>query len=90
MARKSVPRRAAYCWRVPGLQFREMPLSDLCCGSAGIYNVVQNDMAMAILEKKMEHVNATGAQSSPPPIPAACCNSKPARVSTATASASYI
>jgi len=47
---------------VPGLQFREMPLSDLCCGSAGIYNVVENEMAMAVLEKKMQHVNSTNAE----------------------------
>jgi glycolate oxidase iron-sulfur subunit len=46
---------------IPGLQFREMPLADLCCGSAGIYNVVENDMAMAVLEKKMQSVKATGA-----------------------------
>jgi glycolate oxidase iron-sulfur subunit len=38
-----------------------MPLSDLCCGSAGIYNVVQSGMSMQILEKKMENVNRTGA-----------------------------
>ncbi|HYI96858.1 MAG TPA: heterodisulfide reductase-related iron-sulfur binding cluster [Bryobacteraceae bacterium] len=43
---------------VPGLTLKEMPMSDLCCGSAGIYNVVQNDMAMALLEKKMRYVNA--------------------------------
>ncbi len=48
---------------VPGLKLREMPLSDLCCGSAGIYNVVHTDMAMALLEKKMEQVNGTGAQA---------------------------
>jgi glycolate oxidase iron-sulfur subunit len=47
---------------VPGLEFREMPLADLCCGSAGIYNVVENEMAMALLEKKMQSVNSTGAQ----------------------------
>ena len=46
---------------VPGLTFREMPLSDLCCGSAGIYNVVRNEMSMRILETKMENVNRTGA-----------------------------
>jgi glycolate oxidase iron-sulfur subunit len=46
---------------VPGLQFREMPMSDLCCGSAGIYNVVQNEMAMQILKSKMDYVNTTGA-----------------------------
>jgi glycolate oxidase iron-sulfur subunit len=47
---------------IPGLTFREMPLSDLCCGSAGIYNVVQNEMSMQILERKMESVNSTGAE----------------------------
>lgn len=46
---------------VPGLTFREMPSSDVCCGSAGIYNVVQNAMAMQILERKMEAVNSTAA-----------------------------
>lgn len=47
---------------VPGLELREMQLPDLCCGSAGIYNVLHTEMAMALLEKKMEAVNATGAQ----------------------------
>lgn len=46
---------------VPGLTFREMAHPDTCCGSAGVYNVVHNDMAMAILRKKMDDVNATGA-----------------------------
>ena len=46
---------------VPGLTFRAMPSSDVCCGSAGIYNIVQNPMAMRILAHKMESVNATGA-----------------------------
>ncbi len=38
-----------------------MQLSDQCCGSAGIYNVVHTGMAMALLRKKMDTVNATGA-----------------------------
>jgi glycolate oxidase iron-sulfur subunit len=46
---------------VPGLTFRAMPSSDVCCGSAGIYNIVQNAMAMQILAHKMESVNSTGA-----------------------------
>lgn len=48
---------------VPGLTIKEMAGSDICCGSAGIYNVVQNDMAMALLEKKMANVNRTGAST---------------------------
>ncbi len=47
---------------IPELQLKEMPLSDLCCGSAGVYNVVHNDMSMALLEQKMDNVNLTGAQ----------------------------
>ena len=47
--------------RIPELQFREMPFSDICCGSAGIYNVVENAMSMQILSRKMESVNSTGA-----------------------------
>jgi len=46
---------------VPGLELREMQLSDLCCGSAGIYNVVHTGMSMSLLRKKMDSVNATGA-----------------------------
>jgi glycolate oxidase iron-sulfur subunit len=47
--------------QVPGLTLKEMPMSDLCCGSAGIYNVVHTDMALALLEKKMRSANSTGA-----------------------------
>lgn len=47
---------------IPGLTFREMPMADLCCGSAGIYNVVHNELAMKILQHKMEYVASTGAK----------------------------
>lgn len=46
---------------IPGLTFREMPGADLCCGSAGIYNVVQNEMSMSLLRGKMDSVNVTSA-----------------------------
>ncbi len=47
--------------RVPGLEFRELPLAEICCGSAGIYNIAHNDLSMELLEKKIQAVNATGA-----------------------------
>jgi len=56
---RSAPRKLLNS--VPGLQLKEMALSDLCCGSAGIYNVVHTNMALALLRKKMDSVNATGA-----------------------------
>jgi len=46
---------------VPGLAFREMLGPDLCCGSAGIYNVLHSGMSGQILARKMECVNSTGA-----------------------------
>jgi glycolate oxidase iron-sulfur subunit len=57
---RSAPRKLLAA--VPGLEFREMPGADICCGSAGIYNVVQNEMSMQILRTKMAAVNATAAQ----------------------------
>src|SRR5581483_6820983 len=47
---------------IPGLRYREMPMADLCCGSAGIYNLAHTDMAMRILEAKMANVNLTEAE----------------------------
>ncbi len=57
---RSAPRKLLRS--IPGLTFREMPLSDICCGSAGIYNIIHTDMAMALLEKKMASVNGTRAE----------------------------
>jgi glycolate oxidase iron-sulfur subunit len=56
---RSAPRQLLAA--VPGLTFQEMTGADICCGSAGIYNVVQNEMSAQILTHKMENVNATKA-----------------------------
>jgi len=47
---------------VAGAQFVEMVDSDRCCGSAGIYNLTQPEMAGDILDKKMECAKNTSAQ----------------------------
>jgi glycolate oxidase iron-sulfur subunit len=57
---KAAPRKLLRA--IPGMTFREMPNSDVCCGSAGIYNVVQNEMATAILERKMSSANSVPAE----------------------------
>ena len=48
---------------IPQLEFRELPLSEICCGSAGVYNVEHTGMSMALLEKKMQWVATTGADT---------------------------
>jgi glycolate oxidase iron-sulfur subunit len=49
--------------RIPGLEVVEPAEQDLCCGSAGIYNVVQPEAARELGERKAAHVLATGAQA---------------------------
>ena len=46
---------------IPGLELREMERADQCCGSAGIYNVLQPEIADALLEDRMNVAGATGA-----------------------------
>lgn len=46
---------------IPNVRFVEMNQADMCCGSAGIYNIVHYDESMTILDEKMENVKATEA-----------------------------
>jgi glycolate oxidase iron-sulfur subunit len=48
--------------RIPGLEVVEPAEQDLCCGSAGIYNVVQADAARELGDRKAANVIATRAQ----------------------------
>jgi len=41
-----------------GAQVVELPHPDQCCGSAGVYNVTQNELSMRILEAKMDDVQS--------------------------------
>lgn len=46
---------------LPGVELVEMKDAGSCCGSAGIYNITQPEMANRLLEKKMDDANATTA-----------------------------
>src|SRR5690625_2687168 len=46
---------------IKGVHYIEMQDASRCCGSAGIYNIVETDMAMQILDYKMEQVTKTKA-----------------------------
>lgn len=41
---------------VPGIIYQELPDMQMCCGSAGIYNIVNYTESMAILDVKMQNV----------------------------------
>jgi glycolate oxidase iron-sulfur subunit len=44
---------------IPGLRFVEMKESSLCCGSAGIYNLIRREMANDLGDRKALHVIET-------------------------------
>jgi glycolate oxidase iron-sulfur subunit len=46
---------------IPGLKLVELPEANWCCGSAGIYNLTQPEMAGQLLERKLNHLASTGA-----------------------------
>jgi len=46
---------------IPGLTLVEMPESSLCCGSAGVYNLLQPDMSSTLLVRKLDNAAKTGA-----------------------------
>ena len=58
---KSEPRRLLA--QIPGLRLVELPESDWCCGSAGIYNLTQPEMATRLLHRKVGHVLETSAEA---------------------------
>jgi glycolate oxidase iron-sulfur subunit len=48
--------------QIPGLELREMAESSLCCGSAGIYNVTQPEMATRLQARKVARINEVAPQ----------------------------
>jgi glycolate oxidase iron-sulfur subunit len=47
--------------RIPGIRLVELGESDVCCGSAGTYNLTEPGLAARLLERKMRNVTASGA-----------------------------
>ncbi len=47
--------------KIPGLRLVEMDESAVCCGSAGIYNLTQPDMAARLQRRKVVAIRRTGA-----------------------------
>ena len=47
---------------VAGNKYVELPESDVCCGSAGSYNLTEPEMAERLQRRKIENILKTGAQ----------------------------
>jgi glycolate oxidase iron-sulfur subunit len=47
---------------IPHLDLVELPYSEICCGSAGTYNITQTEASLELLAEKMRHARSTGAE----------------------------
>ena len=48
--------------QIPGMEVKEITEAEVCCGSAGIYNMVEPEPAAELGERKAKNVLKTGAQ----------------------------
>lgn len=56
MKTSDAPRRLLQA--IDGVDFRELKEAGVCCGSAGIYNLLQEEMANGLIDRKMAHVKS--------------------------------
>jgi glycolate oxidase iron-sulfur subunit len=49
--------------QIPHLTVVPLADSELCCGSAGVYNILEPAMAERLLEAKVQRIVATGART---------------------------
>ena len=48
---------------IPGVELREIPESEICCGSAGIYNMLEPDAATQLRDRKVGNILKTDAEA---------------------------
>src|SRR6185437_11270800 len=48
---------------IPGLEVAEISEGSLCCGSAGVYNLLEPDTANALGDRKVDNLLLTGAEA---------------------------
>lgn len=57
---REAPRRLLA--QIPGLQLRDLPETELCCGAAGTYNLTETEMATRLSQRKLANIKSTGAE----------------------------
>jgi glycolate oxidase iron-sulfur subunit len=56
---RDAPRRLLA--QIPGLELRDLPETELCCGAAGTYNLTEPEMSARLSRRKLENIRKTGA-----------------------------
>jgi glycolate oxidase iron-sulfur subunit len=47
----------------PGVNFRPLPGSEVCCGGAGIYNLLEPELSAQVLGEKLKNIEKSGAST---------------------------
>jgi glycolate oxidase iron-sulfur subunit len=47
--------------KIPGIEYRELPEADWCCGGAGSYALTHYDLSRSVLDRKMDNLKKTEA-----------------------------
>jgi glycolate oxidase iron-sulfur subunit len=48
-------------WAIPGLNFAVLKDGDVCCGGAGVYNLLEPELSEEVLAEKLKQIEASGA-----------------------------
>jgi glycolate oxidase iron-sulfur subunit len=49
-------------WAIPDLKFALLNGSDVCCGGAGVYNLLEPQLSQEVLNEKLKHIAESGAE----------------------------
>lgn len=49
-------------WAIPDLSFALLKDSDVCCGGAGVYNLMEPALSQEVLTEKLRNIEASGAE----------------------------
>ena len=49
-------------WAIPELNFAMLNESDVCCGGAGVYNLLEPELSQEVLTEKLKQIESSGAR----------------------------
>ena len=49
--------------QIEGAEFKELPEAEVCCGFGGLFAIKMGDISGAILQRKLDHIESTGADT---------------------------
>ncbi|HYX29491.1 MAG TPA: heterodisulfide reductase-related iron-sulfur binding cluster [Pyrinomonadaceae bacterium] len=49
-------------WAIPRLNFVQLNGTDVCCGGAGVYNLMEPELSQEVLDEKLNNIEQSGAR----------------------------